>query len=430
MEKSRFCGLVCLVLSVFVAWWLVLSRVDPVLAAGGGPLGDALDVSDLGGVDEKAPDVAYNPDRNEYLLVWYNDRAGNDDIYGRRVSAHGQPIGSSWFAISAQPGSDRRNPKVAYNSATQTYLVVWEAEVPGEGTGILGRQVSATGQVLGATDYVYARNTVPTDSYFEPVVAYASVVDRFVLVYHFERTMPNTQAILGVELKADGTEVAGASTIEIVPFTTPDAPALPDLAYNRARNEFLVVWEQGSVDRDVFARRLKMQGGADVLGASFSVRSIGRTTKPVVAAIPDPPGQGQYLVAWETDVAGVPWIEGQLVAGEGSLTGTRFSVSDTGQSTSPAVAGSEAGTTYTVAWRQNDYVPMFIWDGILARDVSMVGDLDPVTEIGGILADQPTATAGATGDVYIVFEDQPLLLSRDIYGQLWGRRAYLPLILR
>ena len=34
------------------------------------------------GLEEEEPAVAYSSDRQEYLVVWYNDRPGNDDIRG------------------------------------------------------------------------------------------------------------------------------------------------------------------------------------------------------------------------------------------------------------------------------------------------------------------------------------------------------------
>ncbi|MGW8226873.1 MAG: hypothetical protein ACWGOY_14115, partial [Anaerolineales bacterium] len=44
--------------------------------------------NDAGLVEEK-PAVAYSSDRQEYLVVWYNDRPGNDDIRAQRVSKNG-----------------------------------------------------------------------------------------------------------------------------------------------------------------------------------------------------------------------------------------------------------------------------------------------------------------------------------------------------
>ena len=80
--------------------------------------------NEIGLVEEK-PSVAYSSDRQEYLVVWYNDRPGNDDIRAQRVSKNGTLVGGPFY-VSAGAGADRRYPTVAYNSKNGQYLVVWE----------------------------------------------------------------------------------------------------------------------------------------------------------------------------------------------------------------------------------------------------------------------------------------------------------------
>jgi hypothetical protein len=49
--------------------------------------------------DQVNPTAAFNPQGNNYLVVWSNDRPGNDDIYARQLTAHGVQLGS-WFSIA------------------------------------------------------------------------------------------------------------------------------------------------------------------------------------------------------------------------------------------------------------------------------------------------------------------------------------------
>lgn len=93
--------------------------------SGGGPIGSTFPISPSAGVDARGPAVAYNSHREEYLTVWWNDRLGYDDIYGRRLTRNGQLL--PWFAI-AYGSEERRQPAVAYNSQDDEYLVTYTEE--------------------------------------------------------------------------------------------------------------------------------------------------------------------------------------------------------------------------------------------------------------------------------------------------------------
>lgn len=90
--------------------------------------------------------VAYNPLEHQFMVVW-NDRT-TDDIQGRRVDATtGAGLGIAPFTISptTNPGVETG---VAYQNATQDYLVVWE-EYGGALWKIYGRNVTSAGATPG-----------------------------------------------------------------------------------------------------------------------------------------------------------------------------------------------------------------------------------------------------------------------------------------
>ena len=88
------------------------------------------------------PVVAYNPDRDEYLVVWDDCRAypgspylcgyGSKDycdIYAQRFSGAGAPLGSEIPVATDTPASGHLGqhlPAVAYNTKTKVYLIAWE----------------------------------------------------------------------------------------------------------------------------------------------------------------------------------------------------------------------------------------------------------------------------------------------------------------
>jgi len=100
---------------------------DPILVSGGPSFSGA-------------PAVAYNPDDDEWLVVWKDNGNGNWDIFGQRVSAGGELLGNN-FAVSSLP-DDETLPSLAWDGNSGRYLVGWQ------GWG-LGQRVWADGTLDG-----------------------------------------------------------------------------------------------------------------------------------------------------------------------------------------------------------------------------------------------------------------------------------------
>jgi len=79
--------------------------------------------------DQYSPDAAYGKN-NEFLVVWYDTRMGNSDIFGARLDASGRKLknpityADTTFVICNQDSS-QNSPRVAHNPADNNYLVVW-----------------------------------------------------------------------------------------------------------------------------------------------------------------------------------------------------------------------------------------------------------------------------------------------------------------
>lgn len=402
-----------------------------VNATSGGTVGPNFSISSDSTLEEVYPSVAYNSERQEYLVVWHNDRAGNDDIRAQRISKDGTPGGSAFY-IQGGAGADRRYPDVTYNSQQNEYLVVWE-HYDGTGYSILGQRVSAVGQLEGA-DITIASHSFPVLDHYKPAVGYASTEDKYLVVWQLWTWVGGgTNSISGQSLSSTGALV---DYMEIDYGPAGAAREAPDLAYNRARNEFLVVWQQEMPggDHDVYGRRVKMAGGAGAMASSFGIFQYGNDeVSPAVGAIPVPTGTGQYLVGCVMVVAGQGDIVAQRISGDGNLQSWYVDVSPASvDRTNPAVAGKESSQEYLVTWSHPNYAAPLIYDGIVGRAVSTNGDLlGEETTIGGITADRSAVASGPAGDYMVVFDDKTLLAAtRDIIGQLWGNRAYLPLVVR
>jgi len=85
------------------------------------------------------PDVAWNADRNEYLVVWSANKtvatatSSEYEIYAQRLAADGSQIGRDDFRVSymGPEGSssfDAFRPHVAYHRAGKQYVVAWRGD--------------------------------------------------------------------------------------------------------------------------------------------------------------------------------------------------------------------------------------------------------------------------------------------------------------
>jgi len=418
-------------LTILLILGVTLTTVTATAIAGS-PIGSSVNISNQS-VDAVYGSVAYNPDWQEYLVVWYNDRPGNDDIQAQRVSKDGNLVGSSFF-ISAGTGADRRYPSVAYNSKEQEYLVVWEHYDQSTGSySIRGRRVSPSGGMISGEFTIFDPSP---DLALEPAVAYAYTENKYLIVWTWVQATGTH--IAGKTLTVSGGSASLGSTFLISEDTTGTEPRTqPDLAYNRARNEFLVVWREefSSSDHDIYAQRVKMAGGEGLLGNPLVIWSSGSSDdeNPAVAAIPKPSGTGQYLVVWElrtSSSGGDIW--GAMVTGDGQAVTPLIIATSTKDLYDPAVAGSESGEDYLVVWSHSDYYPGWAFIPIVGQEISMGGDLvGEEKALFGSFAGHPAIASGPLADFLVVFDDKPLTATnRDIYGQLWGNRLYIPLTLR
>lgn len=391
-------------------------------AHAGGPLGgDRFPIYNGAGISEIEAAGAYNSQRQEYLAVWEGG-----GIWGRLLAAHGAPIGAA-FQIS--PDAASANPDVAYSSAADEYLVVWQTDV-----SVQGQRLSAAGALQGAVIPIGTGYLPPpgSDGYYcdQPTVAYASTSDRYLVAYRYRHDADDGSSIRARSYLSDG--APEAVSFEVGPYNATMLPQQPDVAYNRSRNELLVVWQKFfGGDVDVYGRRVKMTGGADVLDSEFPIANMLADDEmyPAVAAIPTVADEGQYLVAWERNAN----ILACTVNGTGTI-GIWRTLADTGWGEHrPAVAGSESSDQFLVTWTWVPVVTPPAMMQVQARTLALDGTiLDDTVLVGGGQVFDSAAVAGPTGDVLVLLDDNETFgtSSRGIYGRLWGNRTYVPLVVR
>ena len=320
-------------------------RID---AATGAQLGtDDFRISDMGpdldpGFGAADPAVAYNSERDEYLVVWSGaDDAGDlvpgeFEIYGQRLVYDGGgnlvPIGVNDFRISdvgpdGSPQFDAGNPAVAYNGASDEYLVVWDADDTGtdQEFEIYGQRLAYTLASLlvpaGTNDFrisAMGPNGNPAFQASEPDVAHDPLADRFLVVWSSDDdgggVVDNENEIYGQLLDDDGAPVGvddfRISFMGAAGDTAFDATH-PAVAFNPDALAWLVVWSAdhdagGQVDNEleIFGQLLDATT-AGTIGGLLRVSDAGGTGDPAfdaqIPAVDYSPTQEAFLVAWNGD---------------------------------------------------------------------------------------------------------------------------------
>ena len=195
------------------------------------------------GAFQWAPDVTYDSQDNQYLVVWGDGRTGdvwnNSEIYGQRLDADGTLLGGS-LAISVAP-NNQTDPAVIYNSGSQTYLVVWNDQRNGGDGDTNGRRVSKTGDLVGSEISIHNAGSFMR-------LAYSATDNKNLLVF--------TEGD-----NAYGRMVSGDGAVGNL-FTISDANGGQGAgwaAWNSTNNEYLVVWQDtrnGSGNEDIYGQRV------------------------------------------------------------------------------------------------------------------------------------------------------------------------------
>ena len=150
-----------------------------------GPASDVNFVISNAAADQYSPSIAYDNANQRYLVAWN----AVDDIYGQLVNKDGNPYGTASdvnFVIS-NDSAGQYSPTIAYDGTKQRYLVVWTdyRNLPTPGADIYGRLIHADGTPDGGDFSV----TSASDHQENPKVAYNSTCQNFLVAYWSNSTI-------------------------------------------------------------------------------------------------------------------------------------------------------------------------------------------------------------------------------------------------
>ena len=164
------------------------------------------------------PDLAYNPLDNEYLVVWAEGFAltqgGTDiEVFGQRLSALGSEVGVDDLQISTMGRNSAslsgRAPSVAFNPVRGQFLVIWNGdEIRGNLVNneleVFGHYIDRSGQLLPPHDFRISELGPPSDPDFGVVesskVVYSAARDEFLAVFFGDHLVQFEDHVYGQRL--------------------------------------------------------------------------------------------------------------------------------------------------------------------------------------------------------------------------------------
>ena len=284
MKRVYHLTLVFVCAGILVSSWLVygntLHQVNAMLdpsEVSSPPMGPFLDIW-TDGVDNLKPAVAYNNLHDEYLVVWYTKQGDFTwDIWARRVGHDGELW--SWFNIDSLEGKKLTDPAVVYNPDQDEYLIIYTREVAENSWDIIARRIPWNGS--GSFPRIILDN--PEINISSPSVAYNPQSKEYLVVYTKQIGGTNSE-IFAKRLKGnDGTILSQ----NVITSGTNEYRYQPDIAFNPTRENYLIAYSLDSMAPGEIRARV-VSADLSSFSPEFQISgSTNHEYGPYVAAGPD-----------------------------------------------------------------------------------------------------------------------------------------------
>ncbi|MDB4306015.1 hypothetical protein N9980_00450 [bacterium] len=267
--------------------WLTLGLVLVVVGGSAAALdvvSDPIAVWD-DDVNNRVTDVVYNPQHDEYLILFHNIRAASIDIYARRVAGDGTVL--SWFAVVSGAGEKHVDARASYCPTQDEYLVAWTRQQDtGTKDDVLARTVFWNGSSMGPIFAVVA----DVDHQRAPDVAYNQFDDEYLVVYH-NQWGGGLEDVAAQRIRASDRAFLSWANIAT---GSPDRH-YPRVAYLSEENTYLIAY---TLEQKGVYAKLAL---ANLAGVSVAPEIVIRFDPGILISWPIgvAAGPGGYLVAWK-----------------------------------------------------------------------------------------------------------------------------------
>jgi hypothetical protein len=382
---------------------------------------------------QQYPALAYGSVQQQWLVVWEDDHTGGRRLTGQFVALDGQLVGEP-VAIGTNANGEY-GPAVAYNSDDDEFMVVWY-DWRNLNHDIYGQRVKASDGSLSAEVQV----TSNPDWQWTPAIAYDGDVGQYLVVWSDRRNDPGDGTnwdIYGKRLKPDGTPWDGFA-LDVC--KRQDNQEHPAVAYNADERQYLVAWDDSSLyGRGIAGQRIGDSSTWRVDLDNFDIYTSEDGHSHLHPSVACNATAGEYLVV--SDAGGD--IYGQRLAGDRNFLGSAFVISDAaGTQQYPRASYDPAHDRYYVCWA-DIRSPSTSWD-IYGQYLSGSGGLLFTASDANVpvwtyteMQEYPAAAQGPADEGgLVVWQDMRNGVSPKIYGRLEEpgelptAGVYLPIVLR
>ncbi len=285
------------------------------------------------------PDIVWRSAQDQFCIVWVDTADGTGDLYGELRRADSGAVVVDDTVLRDVLAGTLETPRVVYNATRDAHWIAYVskgAEAPSTesvfGFGFDGGLTTMTTPVtvLSSTAGEEAR----------PAIAWDSAMDQYLVV--FESKSPTFYDVFGQRVRPDGSLVGGNFAIANDPASTREQSA--GVSFASSSNTYLVVWDEGPDGGPFDLEGREVGADGTPVGAVLEISQTGMAatneTFPAVAY-----GPGQWLTIWQDgrNLADFD-IWGQRVA-PGSASATLVSAKDSPDPFSPPVDGVNDTTT-------------------------------------------------------------------------------------
>jgi hypothetical protein len=123
----------------------------------GQPAGSATVAVASGTLQQDQPVLALDTTRSRYLLVWHQTSGLAQALMGRFLDDLGHPVGDPLVLTTGDQATPRRDPTVAYDARTDSFLVAYVCDLKQADGDIRAVQVPGTGSPVGVEAIVRAQ---------------------------------------------------------------------------------------------------------------------------------------------------------------------------------------------------------------------------------------------------------------------------------
>lgn len=272
------------------------------------------DAGSVAGAKADAPGVAYNPDDDEYLVVYSADLTtiGSLDVYAQRVNAStGQKIGNPLKITSMTGGLDALTPDAVYNDTNNEYLIIWNT---GPSTQkVVVRRVAKDLSMLLGSEVTISNTTTVSLFLLGNRIAWNHIDNEYFIVWNSVSfaSVFTCRDISARYLDANLNFINGGIItvdVAICAFNSFESH-YPDVVFNADRKEFLIVYRGANTvwnDFEIYYERYDEDG--NLLQNRTALTNTGATKDADIPRVSYNQGgvnTGKYLVVFQGDYSNV-----------------------------------------------------------------------------------------------------------------------------